>query len=114
MGWRNIHEVAVHSRIRSEQPFGACVTCGATACIAAMQRASAAALFAIWLAACASFSPDAGMDAVSGIAAAELKKDAYKTGSEGAANAAEHRVRQLLPSLLSADAAVQIALLNNK
>jgi outer membrane protein TolC len=114
MTWRNIHEAAVHSRTRSEQPFGASVTHGATAYFTAVQQASAAALVATWLTGCASFSPDAGMDAVSGIAAAELKKQAYKTDNEEAANAAERRVRQLLASPLSADAAVQIALLNNK
>ena len=114
MTWRNVHEVAMHSRTQSEQPFGASVTHGATAYVTAVQQASAAALVATWLTGCASFSPDAGMDAVSGIAAAELKKQAYKTDNEEAANAAERRVRQLLASPLSADAAVQIALLNNK
>jgi hypothetical protein len=54
------------------------------------------------------------MDTVSGIAAAELKKEAYKTDNENAAAAAERQVRRLLASPLSAEAAVQIALLNNK
>jgi outer membrane protein TolC len=79
------------------------------------RRVSAATLVvATWLTGCASFSPDAGMDTVSGIAAAELKKAAYKTDNEHAAAAAERHVRRLLVSTLSADAAVQIALLNNK
>jgi outer membrane protein TolC len=65
-------------------------------------------------AACASFSRDGGMDAVSAIAATELNKDAGKIDSDAAAAAARARVRTLLASALSADAAVQIALLNNK
>jgi outer membrane protein TolC len=72
------------------------------------------ALVAIWLTGCASFSPDAGMDVVSGIAATELKKEAYKTDNPEAAGAAERQMRRLLAHPLSADAAVQIALLNNK
>jgi outer membrane protein TolC len=54
------------------------------------------------------------MEAVSGIAAAELGKDALKIGSEETAATALARVRKLLASSLSADAAVQIALLNNR
>src|SRR5579862_1945054 len=65
-------------------------------------------------AACASFSRDGGMDAVSAIAATELNKDVGKIDSDAAAAAARARVRTLLASALSADAAVQIALLNNK
>jgi outer membrane protein TolC len=90
----------MHSRsIRSKRPRPTALVLG---------------LVAIWLAGCASFSPDAGMDAVSGIAAAELKKEAYKTDNPEAAGAAERQVRRLLARPLSADAAVQIALLNNK
>jgi outer membrane protein TolC len=53
------------------------------------------------------------MEVVTGIAATELRKDALKIGSEEAAAAAGARVRTLLASTLSVDAAVQIALLNN-
>jgi outer membrane protein TolC len=70
-------------------------------------------LIALLLAGCATFSSDAGMQAVSGIAARELGKDALKIGSEETAAAAQARVRRLLASILSPDAAVQIALLNN-
>jgi outer membrane protein TolC len=70
-------------------------------------------LTALLLAGCATFSSDAGMQAVSGIAARELGKDALKIGSEETAAAAQARVRRLLASILSPDAAVQIALLNN-
>ncbi len=54
------------------------------------------------------------MGAVTGIAATELRKDALKIDGEEAATAAGARVRRLLASTLSVDAAVQIALLNNK
>jgi outer membrane protein TolC len=65
------------------------------------------------LAACASFSSDAGMDVVSGITAAALDKPARKIDSDEAAAAALARVRKLTSAPLSADAAVQVALLNN-
>ncbi len=54
------------------------------------------------------------MDVVSGIAATELRKDALKINGEEAASAGQARMRRLLASTLSVDAAVQIALLNNK
>jgi outer membrane protein TolC len=73
----------------------------------------ASVLAALLLAGCATFSSDAGMEAVSRIAATELGKDALKIDSEEAAAAVRARVRRLLTSTLSADAAVQIALLNN-
>jgi outer membrane protein TolC len=74
----------------------------------------ALAFAAVVPAGCASFSTDAGMETTSGIAAAELGKDALKIDGEEAAAASRARVRRLLASTLSADAAVQIALLNNK
>ncbi len=73
----------------------------------------ASVLVTLLLAGCATFSSDAGMGAVNGIAATELRKDALKIDSEEAAAAAWARVQRLLASTLSADAAVQIALLNN-
>ncbi len=69
---------------------------------------------AMTLAGCASFSPDAGMDVVSQITGAALGQDASKVGTEDAAEAARSRVQRLLASPLSADAAVQVALLNNR
>jgi outer membrane protein TolC len=71
-------------------------------------------LAALLLAGCASFSQDAGMGAVGAIAATELRKDAYKIDNDDAAAAVGKRVQRLLAARLSADAAVQIALLNNK
>ena len=71
-------------------------------------------LAAILLVGCAAFSPDAGMDAVRDITAAELNQNALKTDTAEKAIAAEARVRRLLSAPLSANAAVEIALLNNK
>lgn len=74
----------------------------------------ASAVVAILLTGCASFSRDAGMDLVNDLATTELRKDALKIDSNEAATAGRARVRKLLASTLSVDAAVQIALLNNK
>jgi outer membrane protein TolC len=71
-------------------------------------------LVTLLLASCATFSSDAGMEAVRGIAGTELRKDALKIGSVETAAAARARVRRLLASTLSGDAAVQVALLNNR
>jgi hypothetical protein len=65
-------------------------------------------------AACASFSPDAGMSTVSGIAAQGLRQEAVKVSTAEDVAAASARTRQLLKSSLSADASVRIALLNNR
>jgi len=66
------------------------------------------------LAACASFSPDGGMSTVQETAAVELGKDVVKETSGFEAALVGDRVRVLLGRSLSADAAVQIALLNNQ
>jgi outer membrane protein TolC len=66
------------------------------------------------LGACAAFSSDGGMSAVNGVVAPELRGDAVKLGSEAAAAGGDARVRRLLGSPLTADAAVRVALLNNK
>jgi outer membrane protein TolC len=54
------------------------------------------------------------MDAVSNVAVAELGQQAIKIDSEETAGAARERVRRLLKVSLTPEAAVQIALLNNK
>src|SRR5712671_652903 len=69
---------------------------------------------ALGLSACAKFSPDAGMDAVGDIAAHELKKDVAAIRTPDEAVAAATAVRRLLGRTLTADSAVQIALLNNR
>jgi outer membrane protein TolC len=65
-------------------------------------------------AACASFSPDGGMDAVNAIVAPELRVDAAKVRTDTDSAHASARARHLLASTLSADAAVRVGLLNNK
>jgi outer membrane protein TolC len=63
---------------------------------------------------CASFSPDGGMALVNDIVAPELKSDVVKLSGKDLAGEAHARAARLLGSTLSADAAVRIALLNNK
>ncbi|MDA9498362.1 TolC family protein [Bradyrhizobium sp. CCBAU 11357] len=71
-------------------------------------------LAALGLSGCAAFSPDGGMTDVADLTSRTINKDvAFVHSAEGAA-AVDARVRQLLSRTLSVDAAVQIALLNNK
>lgn len=71
-------------------------------------------LIALSVSGCAAFSPDSGMTDVSDLTGQAINKDvAFVRTAEGA-NAVEARVRQLLSRTLSAETAVQIALLNNK
>lgn len=71
-------------------------------------------LGALGLSGCAAFSPDSGMTAVSELASQTIRKDvAFVRTAEGA-SAVDARVHQLLSRTLSAETAVQVALLNNK
>ncbi|WP_426611036.1 TolC family protein [Bradyrhizobium sp. McL0616] len=63
---------------------------------------------------CAAFSPDSGMNAVSELTSQTIKKDVAFVRSAEGAETVNATVRGLLSRTLSADAAVQIALLNNK
>jgi outer membrane protein TolC len=69
---------------------------------------------AVLLAGCAGFSPDGGMSGVQDIAGSELGKDVVALRTPDDAGAARATVRRLLKRPLTADAAVQIALLNNR
>src|SRR5258707_8670499 len=69
---------------------------------------------AMLLSGCTWFSPDAGMGVVATIAQQELKKDVAAIRSPEEAEAAGATVRRLLGRTLTADAAVQIALLHNR
>jgi outer membrane protein TolC len=69
---------------------------------------------AIMLSGCTWFAPDAGMNVVTTIAQQELNKDAAAIRSPEEAEAADARVRRLLRRTLTVEAAVQIALLNNR
>ena len=63
---------------------------------------------------CASFSADGGMAPIQTAAYADIGKDVVKIGDDQAALTTKTRVDQLLRKPLTADAAVQIALLNNR
>jgi outer membrane protein TolC len=71
-------------------------------------------LTCLLLSACQTFSPDGGMDLVASIAGSELNKDVAALRTPDEAEAAHVHVRALLRRPLTADAAVQIALLNNR
>jgi len=75
-------------------------------------RAAAIASVAL-LPACMTLSPDGGMDSVGAIAGQELNKTVVQVRSADDAAAAQDAVGRLLQRPLSADAAVQVALLNN-
>lgn len=66
------------------------------------------------LSACTSFSPDGGMSITADIAARDLRKDVAAIRTEAEASAARAQVDHLLKRPLTADTAVQIALLNNR
>jgi outer membrane protein TolC len=71
-------------------------------------------VLAIGLSGCASFSLDGGMTVVSDVASQTIKKDVVFVRSADDAEATDRRVKRLLSRALTVDAAVQIALLNNK
>ncbi|HEX2447816.1 MAG TPA: TolC family protein [Methyloceanibacter sp.] len=68
---------------------------------------------ALLLSACKSLSPDGRMSTVAAVAGQGLNKNVVKIGSAGDAALARNEVSRLLRAPLSADAAVQVALLNN-
>ena len=69
---------------------------------------------ALVLAGCQTFSPDAGMGPVVTFSGHELGKNVAVIGSDDDALAARNTVERLLKRPLTADTAVQIALLNNR
>lgn len=69
---------------------------------------------AVLLSGCASFSPDGGMGVVTATVSRDLGKDAAALRTPDETSAARSAVKRLLSRPLSADAAVQIALLNNR
>ena len=68
---------------------------------------------AVLLSACKSFTPDGGMGTVAAVAGGGLNKNIVRIGSSADAAIARGEVSRLLHAPLSADTAVQIALLNN-
>ena len=76
------------------------------------QVASAAAALA--LAGCASFSPDGGMEQVAGLTKERTGHAVAAQRSAQEADSARSRVNEILSQPLSADSAVELALLNNR
>src|SRR5919109_1349746 len=74
----------------------------------------AALLACILLGGCAWFSPDAGMGVVAAVTEREIQKDVIAIRTPDDAEVARAAVRRLLARTLTADSAVQIALLNNR
>jgi outer membrane protein TolC len=75
----------------------------------------AALLFAAaLLGGCASFSADGGFGSVEAAAKSRLGKDVQWSRTEADVDTVERRVRELLAKPLTADDAVQVALLNNR
>lgn len=72
------------------------------------------ALAALLLGGCATFSADGGLDAVSGMAQERSGQALLRQKSPDDARLIQEKVAQLLATPLSADAAVRIALLNNR
>ena len=75
------------------------------------RRSIAALAGALTLAACQTFSPDGGLSVASDVARNELRKDIVSIQTEDDASAAQARVLHLIGPTLTADAAVQVALL---
>jgi outer membrane protein TolC len=77
-------------------------------------RSAALAMGALVLAGCATFSDDGGFGSVETVAKERLGKDVKWARDEAAQDSIRSRVGELLKKPLSADDAVQIALLNNR
>jgi outer membrane protein TolC len=73
-----------------------------------------ALIASVFLVGCKTFSPDGGMDLVASIAAQDLQKDVAVIATPEQAEQMQARVDHLLRKPLTADVAVQIALLNNR
>ena len=77
-------------------------------------RIVAAFAAALMLSACQTFSPDGGMSVTASLADRQLGKDAMAIRTADDAGIARTRIERLLKRALTADNAVQIALLNNR
>jgi outer membrane protein TolC len=74
----------------------------------------AALISTLALSGCVTFSPDGGMTVVANVAGETIQKDVVAIHSDEEAESARSAVQRLLRRPLTVDAAVQIALLNNK
>lgn len=80
---------------------------------AMFRRAAVPLATAILLTGCAGFAPDGGFGPVADTARDRLAKDAVWARSDADRSALRERTRELLAKPLDADAAIQVALLNN-
>ncbi|ARQ02163.1 TolC family protein [Pseudorhodoplanes sinuspersici] len=71
-------------------------------------------LTGLLLSGCKAFSPDGGMDLVASVASQDLQKDVAIIATADQAEQIQSRIDGLLRKPLTADSAVQIALLNNR
>ncbi|ABE41484.1 copper tolerance protein [Rhodopseudomonas palustris BisB5] len=71
-------------------------------------------LSSLVLSGCASFSPDAGMGVVAGVAGETIKKDVISIRTQDDAVRADGVVKDLLRRTLTVESAVQVALLSNR
>src|SRR5918995_6193018 len=78
-----------------------------------MRTTIAAVGCALLLSGCAAFSPDGGMGVVEALAEHELRKDVVAIRTPEQAADVRGRLTHLLGKPLTADRAVQVALLNN-
>ncbi|MDB5948141.1 MAG: transporter, partial [Ramlibacter sp.] len=79
-----------------------------------MMRLTAVAACALVLAGCASFSSDGGLDKVSELTRARVGQPVSVQRTQSDVDTARVRVGELLKAPLSADSAVEVALLNNR
>jgi outer membrane protein TolC len=79
-----------------------------------MMRPTAVAAAVLVLAGCASFSPDGGMGKVSELTRERTGQSVAAQRSQGDADSARLRVAEILAEPLTADTAVELALLNNR
>lgn len=82
--------------------------------MSALSRAAGAALVGLLAAGCAQFTDDGGMAPVTDGIRREIGRDAVKLSTPEDARRARERVQALLAEPLTEEAAVQIALLNNR
>lgn len=82
--------------------------------LAPLRLIRSAVLLSLGLSGCASFTADGGMTPVSAEVSSAIAKDAVKIAAPEQAAEARRRVEAYLKKAIDADAAVQIALLNNR
>ena len=78
------------------------------------RRTCVSIAFVLTVGGCATFSPDGGFDAVQDVTKSRLGKEVTWVKTESERDSVDARVAELLKDALTADNAVQVALLNNR